>query len=1205
MCVERQPPSAADRHFLSKSLLLALLVSLLALALTSPRVHAAEDPTLDQDALPATGKQETLVHAPGFGRYALLATSRQGTALQLVDRMAGPGPLAGVPGTEDGRLDLFLDRGSYKLITHAHRDGSGQVELEAHAFDELNQGLAPRIEDEKLVQTDMGDFQQRSWWIAVDEQERVVLEAAGRHLADLRVWRDGSWLLEDMPDVDVIEPVEGRPMRRCRLTAVLDPGLYLLTAYGGPSQPWSEGGDETPLLLRSGTPSLGKSGRQRGEIGPFGEERFLVPGAADLFRLELPEARPASISVARHNEARPFGNGGESDRILEESIPPVATVHTRRGDGEHLVTIRGMAGQPYVLQHFPIARSQEPIVSKHPVWLSTLHAGAVEDSLEPTSILVRRPKNGGRTEIVKAEVVELQPGRAFQRRFNLLEPATLFVHLDEPGSWAVKVDDPRARIRVEPFMINRPEHYEAPEDQLGSSHWELDAGYHVVQISPHRVGVAELTIKPHGLLDSVLEVVGLERDRELLAIRAGARFPKLTFSWDYDYTLYSNLVPGVRMGLVHRRLPLDMAQPLPIAMAPGETVEIDANIPERGVLRLVDDKGALLDVSVDGKAWMQQPEVRKGRRAVRVRNGGAGAVVATLWHEPERLRSKTPLERITMDALAAIPEFPLITEASPAFFDLDRSGKATFRLRVDEPALYVLESTGLLATTGKVRTRTVLSLAQAAQNGIGRNFLVQSYLGSGEYQVTVQAQGQSRGHVGLRLRRTSLEDGGELKHGVAARAHVPAGDGIVYRFSAAEDGMYALNALGEQRGFRCRLEDADGWPVEKPGASLPDTRWLEDGGYRLVLLPEAVDTRRVTTVAPVEQALVFEGHGPHGLPLARTASHVWREPQDGSERTPDRWRFELPADVDLNITMTEDMAGELFRLEGDEPGERAARVSPGQGWRGGLAAGRYELQVRAARRDHGLAYTVHVQPVQLVVGMRTQLSAPSTTRVAVGHHGLVEIASHGDRDVRARLVDEQGKLVAASDDRPEDWNFQLVERLKPGRYQLRLDPVGDSSASTVVTMAAPAETAAKALAAGKSRDMEPGDEVLLIPIEGLGRAGLVAIRATSSESVGLALEAKRGDSWHPVAEDAGRAALVLARLGEADAWRARLWSMDRRGNPVSVAVVLPRPRHATEARLARGTDLSAGRQALPTGAALRASLDRPGLLAVTGDPVLW
>ena len=1182
-----------------------MILALLGLLMAAELAHAAPAATLDDEELPAAGTQKTLLHTDGFGRFAVLAHSRQGSAVQLVDRMAGPGQVAGEIGAQDGRLDLFLDRGVTQVLVHGHQEAVGEVRLETRGFDELNTGLAPVLEELDLVQTELGDFQQRSWWLPIDEPQRVVLEAAGRHLADLRLWRDGTWLVEAMPSCATIDPTEGQPLLRCQLTTVLEPGLYLLSAYGGPGQAWSEDSPERPLWMRSGTPELGDAGRQRAELGPFGEDRFLVPGNADLFRIELPEARVANISVVPWDESQPFRTGGYTGRVQEESVPPVAEVTTGRHDGWHLVTIHGVAGQPYVLQHCPVAQSRETIHANRPFWLSTLHAGAVDDSLEPTAILVREHRRDNRVELVRSEVVELVRGEAFERRFNLHESATLFVKIEEAGTWAVNIDDPKAQVTVEPFMVRYPRDYERPESQLGSSRWDLDAGYHIVSIDPHRIGVASLTIQAHGLLDSVLDIVGMERDRELRASRAGARFPELELDPSWDYTLYSNRVPGVRMGLIQRTLPLDMGQPLPVALGPGEVLDIRVTLPSDGTLRLVDDTGELLDIAADGKTWMSQPELRRGAHKLKLRNPGASAVVATLWHLPEAQRSGAPQQPITMDALAAIPDFPLITADAPATFDLDRGDKATFRLRVDEPALYVIESTGLLATQGWVRTRTVLSLAAASENGVGRNFLVQEYLGTGEYQVTVQARGRSRGHAGLRLRRTALEDGGELAQGLPARASVPAGDGLVYGFSVAEPGKYEISAIGEQRGFRCRLEDGDGWPVERPGASLPDTRHLEPGNYRLVLLPEPVDTRRVTAVTPVAQDLAFEGHGPHALPLGRAVQHTWFEPQDGSERSPDLWHFELPAEVAVSVSLGEDMAGEIFPVVAGKVGETTARVSPGQGFHGTLPAGGYEIRVRAARRDHGLPYSVQVQPEPLVVGTRRQLRLPTSIEVAVGDQGLVEIASVGDRDVRARLVQTDGTLLASSDDRPEDWNFQLVERLEAGSYRLQLDPVGAANAYTTVTMSAPAERAVAPLRAGRGRAIEPGDEVLTVPLEGLDNDGIVAVRASSTESVGVVLEALRDDGWQPVAEDAGRSALVLARLGEADGWRLRLWSLDRRGNPVQLTVDVPSARRGSEARLGRGLSASVGRGTLPAVTANLITLDRPGLLSITGDPALW
>ena len=83
---------------------------------------AATSPSLDRALVPARGRQTATLQIPAFGRYAIRVESKQGTAVQLVDRMAGPGTVAGRPGESDGRLDLFLDRGEYRLIT----DGSPQ-----------------------------------------------------------------------------------------------------------------------------------------------------------------------------------------------------------------------------------------------------------------------------------------------------------------------------------------------------------------------------------------------------------------------------------------------------------------------------------------------------------------------------------------------------------------------------------------------------------------------------------------------------------------------------------------------------------------------------------------------------------------------------------------------------------------------------------------------------------------------------------------------------------------------------------------------------------------------------------------------------------------------------------------------------------------------------------------------------------------------
>src|SRR6185369_9278803 len=150
----------------------------------------------------------------------------------------------------------FLDRGQYQLRIESGKKGTGKVKVLARTFrDRRPPGAnAPRLVETRLVQESLDDLEQVSYWLEVGSRRGVRLEGAGRNLADLRLWRDGSWLEGVEPRCQMIQPVVGQPLRRCRLAAVLEPGLYLLIAYGGVGQPWAEGADEHPLYIRWGEP---------------------------------------------------------------------------------------------------------------------------------------------------------------------------------------------------------------------------------------------------------------------------------------------------------------------------------------------------------------------------------------------------------------------------------------------------------------------------------------------------------------------------------------------------------------------------------------------------------------------------------------------------------------------------------------------------------------------------------------------------------------------------------------------------------------------------------------------------------------------------------------------------------------------------------------------------------------------------------------
>ena len=316
-------------------------------ALKTPETPETPKVTLSAAELPAAGAQKTLLTIDRFGRYSVRVVNAQGSAVELVDRMAGSLGRAGEAGTESGRLDLFLDRGEYQVRVESAKKGSGKVKVLAQGFAERRGAAAsPRLVETRLVQDSLDDLEQISYWLEIKERRGARLEAAGRNLADLRLWRDGSWLEGIAPVCSQIQPVVGQPLWRCRLAAVLEPGLYLLTAYGGPAQPWAAGADEHPFYLRWGEPKLPESGRRRYVVSPFGEDHFRLPDNVNFFRLELPEARPATLATGWLRGASQYGQATatSSGAVTKESLPPAAEIRAEAKPGDDVKTPETAAG---------------------------------------------------------------------------------------------------------------------------------------------------------------------------------------------------------------------------------------------------------------------------------------------------------------------------------------------------------------------------------------------------------------------------------------------------------------------------------------------------------------------------------------------------------------------------------------------------------------------------------------------------------------------------------------------------------------------------------------------------------------------------------------------------------------------------------------------------------------------------------------------
>ena len=251
------------------------------------------------------------------------------------------------------------------------------------------------------------------------------------------------------------------------------------------------------------------------------------------------------------------------------------------------------------------------------------------------------------------------------------------------------------------------------------------------------------------------------------------------------------------MQYAHARLASILRNAADLGLAPaGESGggDFDPSLlthPREGeLLRALAEDGSMLELTVDGGPVLKAAAVTAGEHIVALRHAGKDTVQYALGFEPARLSTQAALPPLPTEETPVA--FETLAEGAPRFLDLAAGASGTYNVRADGAGLYVLESTGLLATEGNLRTRVVTSFARESQNGTGRNFELRPYLREGDYQLTVSAQAPSSGHLGVALRRTHLAEGGFLLNRLPARATLKAGDAVGYSFVITQPGEFRV-----------------------------------------------------------------------------------------------------------------------------------------------------------------------------------------------------------------------------------------------------------------------------------------------------------------------------------------------------------------------------------------------------------------------------
>ncbi|MDB5510538.1 MAG: hypothetical protein JWR08_21 [Enterovirga sp.] len=1129
--------------------------------------------TLARGTVPAAGRSDILVEVTAPGRFAIRAESRTGVALQLVDMIAGPGERVGEPGVKDGRVDALLDRGTYKLLVVGSPGAQGEARLAIEPFRQAADTAASLVFGGS-ASSDLSDLGQRSWWVQVEKPGRVSVEAAGRSLGDLRLWRNGRDLAALEPAVSRVTPKVGHPLTRLRLDGEVEPGLFLVTAYGGPKIAWTDGDPAEPLHVRIGNPEPVGSWVE-GTVGPTGAVRFEAPAAATQFRLELPDPAPATLSVRRGADIRTV-------TIARNSREPAAALQSS-GDAAKLaiVEVSGQEGQPFRLRALDPSASRS-VAGIGPHWIGVDVAGEGGDEI-PATVLLAQFEAGKGGRVLASNAPQVGPGRAWRQRLNLRGSSSLIFEVTGATPLAVTVTGGRVVPTVSPLLGGRP-----PRTDGKAPRWDLEPGWYSLKLEPQggAFGIVDLTIAPPGVAGDAPKPQPA-RPSIPLGIqnldRAG------------NYQILTNEAPGLALAPVVRALPANLqAVPFAVYQAAGQGLEFPVRLPKEGTLAVRAVNGVPVPV-----ALVNETAQANGRTAtVRLPPPERARGVVLSWLDPARF---TPVA-----APAPVAPGEALTAGAARFFDLARDAQTSFLLDVPEGGLYRVETLGRLKTSLTVATPFLPALSAAAANGAGQNALAQTYLRAGRYSVVVKAA-ESAGRLGVTARPAALGRGGTLRPDGSVRTTLGDGRGAVFPIEISQAGRYRLELLSLGDPFWARIEDKDGWPLTAPGPLASLEHLFEPGRYRLVVLPPAVEARVVARLSRIVPRPELAGHGPHPLAFDQEVAFQWREPTAAGEtRVPDRWEFTLAGPADVTLALSDGMVGDLVRAGQTEP---VGRIVGKAAFTGRLPPGRYTLGASAQGRNDRLDYRVSLAAREIQPGAARRIDLPAAVPFAIGEDRVVSLTSFGRTALRGVLKDPGGRVVERLDDRADDWNIGLSRRLPAGAYTLELSAVGPGPARKVTPSDEGGETAsaedgeagdgesvtaesqspeaeaasadpAEATEEAAPEDIRPeirlalpeaveqpalanagetefdGSGVSIAALPAVEKGSLLVVAGRAEAEIVLSLERRdAAGRWQVIGADRGRSPVVAA-IGDGDSarpWRLSAWNVDAVSGKIAVA----------------------------------------------------
>ena len=970
---------------------------------------------ISPNELPEDSGGSSLLTIGATGRYSIRSKSASGVQIQLVDMIAGPLEASGSPGLKDGRIDALLEAGVYKIRLHAVKGSKGKAVLSVEPFVEADV-TRPKLTAGQLQKAELTDLQQRSYSIESGFDQPVIIEAAGRSLKDIRVWQSDGGLVDLKITRRVMETKPGRAMTILRLEGQLPSGRYTVTAYGGEKQLWSDGSTEQPFLIRLTEEKTLAAGVVTGKVGPFGVEIFDAPSQYNAFRLELPRSAQVSMSAQR-------GDVIETGQIDKTNRSAVTIINLLADDKNRArVEVVGVEGQPYKLEALRFSdRATYQAVGQYRVMVDL--AGDGGDEVQAAAIFARF-EDSGAYRVLASNTPKIGPGVGWRSKFNFLGTISLLFEVTQKGPIFLNINGPKYRMSLAPALGS----FMPRADGAVPLRYDLNPGFYFLTLQPEADagGVLDVTIGPPGV-QAPLSSPSPSRS----FIPLGEH--KLEKGG--SYIILSNVAPELLTGPRIFQIPITLDnQSFSFVQEPNKETILPVNAPKGAKLIAVDQQGEKVSFTiVEEKAAsniniLQEKMVSDARQLVI--KFAASPVERTIG----LMSQSQQTARQAVEKQEASPA-TRIAPGRPGYFDLGLNESKSIRIDVAEGGLYRLETLGRLMTSLKLGSPVLNILGEGDKNGIGKNAQLATFLRAGSYYADVTTSDVA-GHLGISVSPVPLVTTAKLRdNGIVAAALSPE-KGASIPFEISQAGEYELQLLGLNHQWIARIEDAEGWPIKRPGRFTKQTLKFEPGAYRLVVSPEAVEGRLVARLNQIKPAPALEGHGPHLLPFNSAQKLQWREPvSQTAPRTPDQWLFSLLGASDIELSISEGMIAEVFR--GDK--ELVGKATQDRPLKINLSANDYRIEARSLAHDDRVDYEIKLASAQLQSGVTERISLPATLEFSFDKAKIVDIASFGPHEVLGVIKTSSGEVFDRIKSNGDNWNLSFSRPMPPGQYRLEIE----------------------------------------------------------------------------------------------------------------------------------------------------------------------